>query len=335
MKYPSTLICACSEISIKYEEFIELTPVYHEICSSNFVNQKWIDHLFQIGNLYHSSFHDVASLQFQALKSLCRLTKETINSSLTQFYSTRLITNQLISKNIFENRIDEIINLFKKSTRHTFKEIFQIAREIFHGNTLLSINEKTWKYQIFPVNGKSIVYAIPVTYNNGQCTCGTSLHCVELAMLNNTPIDGLFFGCYPIEAMLNSSLECLYNETCLDLILPSFHQDLINITIQPLQSETKFGIRETVQHMIDRLFVNEWNKNYSYLNYSRKCSSTECSYSFIQNFGALHILTTILDLYGCLTILLSLLIPFIIGVFFRIYDRRRQMVIAPDIMTVD
>ncbi|CAF1436855.1 unnamed protein product [Adineta ricciae] len=335
MKHPNTLICPCSEISIKYEEFIKLTPVYHEICSSNFVNQKWIDHLFQIGNLYHSSFHDVASLQFQVLKSLCRLIQETINSSLTQFDSTRLITNQLIREDIFENRINTIIKVFQKSTRQTFQEVFQISREIFHGNAFVSLSEKNWKYQIFKVNGKSISYALPVTYNNGQCTCATSLQCVQLATFNNTPIDGLFFGCYPIEAMLKSSLGCLYNKTCLELILPSSYQALPNLTIRILQSKTKYGINETVQHMIDRLFVDDWNQNYSYLNYSKKCRSTQCTYSFIQHFVVLHILTTILNLYGCLTILLRLLIPFIIGIFFRIYNRRRQMVIAPDIMTVD
>ncbi|CAF1553418.1 unnamed protein product, partial [Adineta ricciae] len=92
----------------------------------------------------------------------------------------------------------------------------------------------------------------------------------------------------------------------------------------------KYGINETVQRMIDRLFVDDWSINRFYENYSDKCHPTECSYSFVQNFDILHIVTTILDLYGCLTILLSLFIPFIIDIIFRMHYKRMEMVITPD-----
>ena len=32
-KYPSTLECPCSIISVAYEEMMELQPTYHQICS--------------------------------------------------------------------------------------------------------------------------------------------------------------------------------------------------------------------------------------------------------------------------------------------------------------
>ncbi|UJR19191.1 hypothetical protein I4U23_022321 [Adineta vaga] len=78
-------------------------------------------------------------------------------------------------------------------------------------------------------------------------------------MVDGIPVDSLFIGCYPVEAVLRSSLECLYKKTCIDLISSNFQQNSPSFTVEVLQSETKYGINETVQHMIDRLFVNDWN----------------------------------------------------------------------------
>ena len=85
--------------------------------------------------------------------------------------------------------------------------------------------------------------------------------------------------------------------------------------------------------MIDRLFVDNWNVNYSYLNYSSKCHSAECTYSFIKKFHVLRIITSLINLYGWLTILLSLVIPIITNISFGIYYRRRQMDIVPNVTT--
>ncbi|CAF1364191.1 unnamed protein product [Adineta ricciae] len=257
--------------------------------------------------------------------------EETINSSLRQFYSTTLINNYLIDRNIFKTRINELINSFKKSTREKFGEIFQVTREFVHGNTFLSADNKSWKYDLFKIYHQSIAYPVSETYQKGQCTCATSLHCVESAMFNNISIDGLFFGCYPIEAMLYSSLECLYKKPCLDLISSSVQQDSPGFSVDVLRLEAKYSINETVQHILDRLFVNEWSFNYSYFNYTEKCHSTECTHSSIQKFNVLHILTTIISLYGCLTILLTFLIPLIINISFRMYCGRIQMTIEPDL----
>ncbi|CAF0930022.1 unnamed protein product [Adineta ricciae] len=329
-KYPNTLTCLCNEISIKYEEFIQLTPIYHEICSSDFIQQKWIDYLLVEENVNDRNFQATGSFQFQAVRSLCRLIEETVDLSLTQLYSTMFVSNQLISRDSFQNRIDNTVDLFIKSTEQRFKHIFQITREIFHGSAVLTTHQTNWEYDVLLNKlNQYVFYTKAITYNNMSCTCATSLHCVEAAKLNGISINGLFTGCYPVESMLLSSFECLYNKTCVDFILSNIAQKLPMIEVKVLQLRTKFGINETVQHMVDRLFVNEWNPNYSYLNYSKKCRSTDCTYSFIQKFNALYTIISILNLYGCVTILLSFLIPSFIEIIFRIYNRKTQMTIVP------
>ncbi|CAF0982336.1 unnamed protein product [Adineta ricciae] len=335
VRYPDTLNCPCNEISIKYRELVELIPSYHEVCSSVFVSDEWIRYLYIVDVANYQDFSGMVSFQFKLLKSLCRLLQETVSSSLMQFYSTSWVNNQLISRDSFRKRVDNTVEIFQKSTKETFKQVFRMTREILHGNAILTTYHSNWGYIVFSENPEEIYYLIPMKYNNDSCTCATSLQCVEPSTLVSIPVDGFFFGCYPVEAMLHSSLECLYNKICVDLILSVIPQTSIEITIDVLQSKPKYGINETVQRMIDRLFVDDWSINRFYENYSDKCHPTECTYSFVQNFDILHIVTTILDLYGCLTILLSLFIPFIIDIIFRMHYKRIEMVITPDTQLQD
>ncbi|CAF1689503.1 unnamed protein product, partial [Adineta ricciae] len=148
-KYPNTLTCSCNELSIKYEEFIQLTPIYHEICSSDFVQQEWIDYLSVKANINDRNFQATGSFQFQSVRSLCRLIEETVDFSLTQLYSTIFVSNQLISRDLFQNRIDNTVDLFIKSTEQRFKHIFQTIRELFHGSAVLTTHQTNWEYDIF------------------------------------------------------------------------------------------------------------------------------------------------------------------------------------------
>ncbi|CAF4236054.1 unnamed protein product, partial [Adineta steineri] len=44
-RYPDTLQCFCTEISIPYGELIEITPIYHQVCTSDFVQSWWYQNL--------------------------------------------------------------------------------------------------------------------------------------------------------------------------------------------------------------------------------------------------------------------------------------------------
>lgn len=326
-KYPNTLSCPCSEISIEYDLFIQLTPSYHDVCSSDFVTQRWIDYLFDETKMNDRDFHATASAQFQVLASLCQLTQDTINASLTQFYSTKFISNQLVSMELFQTESNGVVNLFQKLTPQTFKRTLDIIRGVVQGNLFMSAYQTNWKYTLFEANFLSPFYTNPITYNNNSCTCGTSAKCSQPVTLNNSVISGLLIGCYPVEAMLQSSLQCVYNQTCLDLLVSNLGQRLTNVTFDILSSHNPYGLNETVEHMIDRLFVDQWYMNYSYHNYFQRCHPTSCTYSFIQNFDILYTLTTVLGLYGGLSITLGLLIPFLLHTIFRIFEQKQTVVV--------
>ncbi|UJR18099.1 hypothetical protein I4U23_004999 [Adineta vaga] len=333
MKYLTTINCPCTDISISYNQFIELNPFYHQICSSDFVTQQWFEYLYDEKKTYEKNYHATASAQFQILSSLCKQAQETVNTSLIQFYSTKLTSGQLISSDSLKIQVDSTVNSFEKAMPQTFKQALNILNNFIHGNALITTYETNWKFTLLGTYSSAPVYTNPQSYGN-SCNCATSSKCSQEVILNdnlNSKLNGLFIGCYPTESLLQSSLECLYDQQCLDLIINSFRKQIFNennfqILNSSLLLNSSFQINETVQQMIDRLFVNEWNITHSYQNYYEQCRPLHCTYSYIQNSDIPYIVTTIVALYGGITIPIQILSKFIIHIVFRIKNRKRTAV---------
>ena len=48
------LTCPCSNVAIPYHKFIRLTPIFHQVCSSDFVTESWINLLSVVETVeYH------------------------------------------------------------------------------------------------------------------------------------------------------------------------------------------------------------------------------------------------------------------------------------------
>jgi hypothetical protein len=107
-------------VSIPYEQFIRIVPRYHQICSSDFVTQRWIDYLYNPAMTpfyYPQDFRATASQQFQLLAILCRLSAQAIDDGLRSLNNTKLITSQALSKNLLDAQMQAHIDAFKK--KHT------------------------------------------------------------------------------------------------------------------------------------------------------------------------------------------------------------------------
>ncbi|CAF1129182.1 unnamed protein product [Adineta steineri] len=326
MKYKNTLICPCNDISIEYNKFIDIKLIYHEICYSDFVSKQWFNYLYNDQTINDRNYHSTASAQFQTLSSLCKLTQDTLNTSLIQFYSTKFISGQLISSQSFQNQFNLIIELFQKSVPQTFKRTLDMIHGIIHANFYMTVYQTNWKFTILERKNFSPIYSNPIIYNQ-TCNCGTSSKCFQPLIIDNTILDGLGIGCYPVQTMLQSSLQCLYNQTCLNLILSYFRfnqfSNNINNTFEILKSQSEYGRNETVESMVNRLFVDQWYINHSYENYYKQCKPTLCTYSYTQYFNIFYIITTILGLYGGLTNLLKLILPFIIKIIFKLFSKTK------------
>ncbi len=139
-------------------------------------------------------------------------------------------------------------------------------------------------------------------------------------------ISGWKGGCYPVESLLLSTLECFYNLTCLNLIISNDKE------IQPLDKQpSSINVRD----ILKELFINEWNSTISYENYIKECAPKFCTYFHTQRTNLIEIITMIFGLIGGLTIALELFVgQIILRLFIFITMRRRRRQVIPSNVTI-
>ncbi|CAF4538289.1 unnamed protein product, partial [Didymodactylos carnosus] len=122
-KYNQTLNCPCTQISTEYKEFISFQPTFHQVCSSDFIGQSWLDYNTvnpTVASISLIDFRATMSYSFLALLTFCELSLETIQNTLLVFNSSTFVTSSVISENIFQLRADEFISLFQETTIKSF-----------------------------------------------------------------------------------------------------------------------------------------------------------------------------------------------------------------------
>ncbi|CAF2973125.1 unnamed protein product [Rotaria sp. Silwood2] len=134
-------------------------------------------------------------------------------------------------------------------------------------------------------------------------------------------VPGFRVGCNPIESLLQSTLECLYNVTCIDKIKPN---DSTSDMIFRALDSTRSSPNMSVQSLVDALLVDRWETNVVYEYYYRQCAPLYCTYSLNMRFDKVYVFTTIISLSGGLTIVLKLVIPIAVkfGRYIAMYCRR-------------
>ena len=350
--FSSSLQCPCKSISIPYEKFISINPVYHEICSSDFVTQRWIDYLFYQNTSYYFQldFRHSASGEFQLLRTLCQHAKTTVDDSLRQFYLTRYITNQLVAAERLEIEVNSSIELFQITTPSLFQSSLRLIREAIKGNQIFSGTETLFVLE-FEDHWQEEVYMNNIYYSETRalfkgfsCVCNDEFECqlqqgvyagmtqydyagsywlgrqptAAVSAINATILlPGLFAGCLPIESVMRSTSECWFEHSCLDTI-----GKYINFSAIPIGSFTKlnasrFERSTTFEKMQNQLFIESWIIDKSYGQYFNECQPLFCQYTDEQRRTFAYVMAATISFYGGLRAVLAFLVPILIGFLIR------------------
>jgi hypothetical protein len=128
-------------------------------------------------------------------------------------------------------------------------------------------------------------------------------------------------GCTPLDSMRQSTLECLYNQTCIDMISlqPEISQPkALN------KSLTRFSLNSTIGIIFDEsLFVESWQNTSNFENYFSACAPQSLSYSSQERFHRGTILTVTVSAFSGLVIVWKLLTPIFIKIYYLI-KRKKQ-----------
>jgi len=280
----------------------------------------------------------VAHLKY--IQRLCEYSIEIERNSIEQFLNSLLITSELLSKKEFSFRVNSSIEQRKEKIPKKFSNLLFLIRSLNHGNGFVSMYGTNYEYsstwfekkdQYLYLNNQAIVY-------DDQCSCELHSYCSTQAYFFNENsskvfVNGLKMGCTPSESLHVSTLECFYDELCVDLI-----REYTNLTIISLVNETtsRFHSKTNVSQLIDNLFVEKWLTSMNYSSYYEQCLPSSCSYTYVQHFHILYFITFIFGLQGGLTIVLDWISPRIVRIIFKIYEKRKKQLnaVGPECSTI-
>jgi hypothetical protein len=125
-------------------------------------------------------------------------------------------------------------------------------------------------------------------------------------------LPNFFVGCFTIQSVLQSSLECFFNQTCLDAVQTEIVSQLsINISILQANA-TRFSPKTLIGKLINSLMIEDWGRNIQYDQYYEQCAPRLCSYRTFYRKNALYVLTKLIGLIGGLTIGLKIMVSIIV-----------------------
>ncbi|CAF1520501.1 unnamed protein product [Adineta ricciae] len=332
--YGNKLKCSCSQIASTYNKFVEITPEFHPICLSKFVSKEWhtsiINRLALNFSVYSKNdYRRFLPAHLQYLQELCRLSNQSVNNTIKEFLTSLLVTVELRSEEDFHRRIETLIVQSKSNVPILLSRFLYMIQSFNHGNAFMTTYETNFQYTS-SVSFLSWKYAYTdaIIYDN-NCSCGLSSNCTTQAIFieNSTeiPIEGLKMGCLPSESFHLSTLECFYNQSCLDLI--SNYTNYDNISTHRLNISTRFPPNTTINQLISHSFTQQWLNKSNYSLYYHQCSPSSCSYTYNERFNIFYIITLFLSLQGGLMFVLAWICPKLIRIIFEIndyYQRKRQ-----------
>lgn len=226
--------CPCTTLSVTHSSYIsQLKPQFHEVCSSYIVSDEWLQTIFENSIIFDNSLTDAYALKgtdyghYQALKILCNMVKGAVEDTRQSFLNSIQITSHIVDQNQFEQDTITKIQHFQQNLPTNFLRLFKLIRGLNQGNGFISAYMTNWHaFIVFDFTNRFNILSYNPRYYD-QCNCATTATCHQLI---NDSIPGYMAGCVPIEALLQSTLECHYNLSCIQLlhsyIIGKFHFNL-------------------------------------------------------------------------------------------------------------
>ena len=121
-RHSNTLVCACSNSTMPYKNFVTLSSTFHQICSSDLVSDEWVSLLVQTFAGYAADFIWIyrAKKYFELMAALCNFANETASYSINNFLAQTFATTYVVPKTDFDTQLTTTVNQFSESVVTSF-----------------------------------------------------------------------------------------------------------------------------------------------------------------------------------------------------------------------
>ena len=157
--------------------------------------------------------------------------------------------------------------------------------------------------------------------------------CISINSPPNQTIPGLNSGCFPLNSLFLSTLECFYDQSCIQMLLDWRLFEVehiyypINLTLTALNQSipSQYFPRTSIYTIVAHMFIEEWNVTGYPNRHYQLCQPQYCSYTWSGRFDLISIVTYVLGLLGGLSVMLKILTPIIIRFFFQLFKAKVQV----------
>ncbi|CAF1485896.1 unnamed protein product [Adineta ricciae] len=295
-KYSDSLQCSCTKISMSYGGFVRTSPRFHQVCSSDFITQKWIDFTFP-DNLILLSPIDIRmslSAVWKFIQSFCRNADQITSDIRNQFANTSLINPTLLNKDLLIAKTQSTLSSIRQIETVRLIQSVKIVDRVIRANSLLTALGNNYVLRAVYENQSSDIrsdfyieiYRNQYIQNNSKkvCICENDRSCPLPANIylynitdrsavydmNTIPSNGTLLGlvvdCLPLQMTFASTFECFYQQSCLNFLLSTYQQK-INISILNSSQPSRFHLTATIDSIFNELFLEEIYNETNYEDY--------------------------------------------------------------------
>lgn len=129
MLHTKRLTCPCSNTAILYREFLSLSPIFHQICSSKFIGDVWIEQILTLSGIRDpQDWRNKVYSYFLFLRSFCSFSSITTDEAVDRFLSKYFILSSVINEKDFKQQFNAILEQFYYSTFNYSSLLIDTAR---------------------------------------------------------------------------------------------------------------------------------------------------------------------------------------------------------------
>lgn len=327
--YPDTLRCPCRQATILYGQFMKIKPSFHQVCSSDFISQRWIHFTADIDRetLWPMDVRNSLSNIWQMIATLCETGNNFINDALREFNNSLFITDTTVSEAYLELQAQSALENARQTMVDRFRRDVILIQNFLQVNgfvTGLQTNFKAYTFTLSDYSPSSF-YFEPSSYElpgGAYCSCTSDQSCSVAAGLYlfqpldylrtynldyitpNITFPGLKFDCLPSLITFNSSLECFYDQTCVDTLL-EYYPKQINVSILNKSMNSRFLPTMVLGEIVDEIFIERIINSTLFDSYYEQCSPISCTYAYHSRFQVSYVLAILVGLIGGLNVILK------------------------------
>ena len=271
-----------------------------------------------------------AANYFSLIRSFCELIRATIDLAYEQFQSIEYVNRLVVSPSLFTQQLLSNANQFIHRTTSQFFSLLLYAREMTSTNNLLS--SFVSGAHLFFDTGDTVKSRSKRFELQTSCAISTDIWQsgafiisgdADFIVVLEWNIPGIAYGCFSIESVIHSTMECWYDWQCMQtftslvskrLSIPFVPPRILNISM------TRFNATATFNQILSELMVEEWTTHVNFSSFFIQCSPRSCSYRRTMRDGLVTVIKNIVGIYGGLKRVLHILAPVIVYLVYSIYS---------------